>query len=79
PYKVFSYENNELKVENELACTLCEECVKFCPGITVEPEPDKYVLELESVGSLDPRRILIEATKSILNKVEELKKKVEAQ
>ena len=51
--------------------------MKACEGINVSPEPNQYILEIESVGSLEPRRILIEATKSILSKIEELKKKVE--
>ncbi|QKQ99731.1 DNA-directed RNA polymerase subunit D [Metallosphaera tengchongensis] len=78
PEHVFSFEGNKLKVINELACTLCEECMKHCEGVKVSPVENEYILELESVGTLDTRRILIEATKSILSKFEELREKVKS-
>ncbi|AWR99595.1 DNA-directed RNA polymerase subunit D [Metallosphaera hakonensis] len=77
PAKVFLYKDGKLSVVNEMACTLCEECLKYCEGISVSPQPNEFVMDIDSVGSLDPRRILIEATKSILTKVEELRKEVE--
>lgn len=57
---------------DEGKCILCRQCVKVCDrdAIDLSWYEDKYVLYIESSGALKPERILSEALKVIINKLQ---------
>ena len=66
---------NKIAVRDELACTLCMDCVgKATPvdakkafPVKVEDDDTSFIFYVESTGALPPRRIVEEAVK-ILDK-----------
>jgi DNA-directed RNA polymerase subunit D len=76
PTHVFAHDpENKITVRDELACTLCMDCVeKATPvdskktfPVKVEGDDSSFLFYVESTGSLPPRRIVEEAVK-ILDK-----------
>lgn len=57
---------------DEGRCTLCRQCIKVCDrdAIDLSWYEDKYVVYIESSGALKPERILSEALKVIINKLQ---------
>jgi DNA-directed RNA polymerase subunit D len=75
PKHVLKIVDGKLKVDNLLQCTLCSECVKRCPkkppAIKVESEPNAFIFFVESTGALPVERIVSEAARILLTKVDE--------
>ena len=78
PKHVFEVDSGKVRVANEVACILCEECVNVCGDkVKITSVEGKYIFEVESVGVMRPKTILREAVKSLRRKVEEFEKKIE--
>jgi len=81
PRGVLAVENEKLAVVDLYACTLCGSCAEACP---VEPpaimqrlEDDTYLFTVESNGFLPPERIVSEAGKVLVEKLDELSDKIQ--
>jgi DNA-directed RNA polymerase subunit D len=61
-------------IADELKCTLCRQCVRVCDydAIKLDWYKDRYQLYIESSGALRPERILVEAVKAVINKLDSL-------
>jgi DNA-directed RNA polymerase subunit D len=81
PRGVFAIEEGELKVVDVNACILCGECVKACPeepaALTQGVEADAYLFNVESTGCLPPERIVLEAGRILVAKLDEFSGKIE--
>ena len=81
PRGVLAVDEDGLKVTYLYACTLCGGCAEACPeeppAIVQRMRDDAFLFTVESTGCLPPERIVAEAAKILLGKLDELSGKVE--
>ena len=81
PRDVFLFEEGKLIIVDVHACTLCGECVKACPmeppALTQGVSADVYMFTVESTGCLPPEKIVSEAGRMLISKIDELSDKIE--
>ncbi len=81
PRSIFEIKGDKIVVKEDkiLDCTLCRQCEEVCPAKAVKVGwvPNQYILYLESTGALPPKTILIEATKILVEKLDNLVKILE--
>ncbi|MGC8969109.1 MAG: DNA-directed RNA polymerase subunit D [Conexivisphaera sp.] len=76
---VLRYHKGTLRVKDEHRCRLCMDCARACPSaVKVEERDDDHIIYLESVGGIEPRRIIYMAVRELLGQLEELSRQVEA-
>jgi len=75
---VLKYSKGVLRAKDEHTCRLCMDCVKACPdAVSVEERGDDHILYVESVGGIEPRRIIYMAVEELLGQLEGLSREVE--
>jgi DNA-directed RNA polymerase subunit D len=81
PTNVLEIEGGKLRVADIYACILCGDCVNACPvepaAITQGMKDKTFLFTVESTGSLPPERILTEAGRILIEKLNELIGKIE--
>jgi len=77
PTKVYAHDpESKIAVRDELACTLCMNCVEIAAPadskkvfpVKVEGDESAFLFYVESTGALPPRRIVLEAAKVLEKK-----------
>lgn len=83
--QILKKEKKKIILVDSHTCDLCKECIKSCPTEGIQIDKHTYIFKIESVGSLTPERIVIEATRilnkkidTIINQVPSLKKEEKA-
>ena len=80
-YGVLTLEDDKPRVVDTYSCLLCGSCVEACPlkppAIRQDVVEDAFIFKVESTGALPPERIVTEAVKVLLEKLDELEGKVE--
>lgn len=81
PSAVLSLEIGKLRVVDIYSCTLCSECVKACPvepsAVTQRINVNAFLFTVESTGCLPPEKIVEEAVKILMSKLDEFSDKIE--
>lgn len=74
PVNILTYSKGKIKVTDEKKCILCMACVEKCgeDKISVRGDENRFIFELESTGSLEPRKIFTQACEILMKKAEEL-------
>lgn len=75
PRNILVYRNGEVDVDQSriLECSLCRFCEMICPNKAIEVSwrNDEYVFTLESLGSLQPKTILLKSLEILEKKIDE--------
>jgi DNA-directed RNA polymerase subunit D len=73
---VFVKRDGLLKVVNPLNCNLCLECTKACKvepkGVDITEPQDKFILSIESGGSMFAKDVLLQAGREIISQIDGL-------
>lgn len=79
PSKVYRYDETRkiVVIENKLNCTYCEECINKLESFNVDntkaikitPAPNRYLFKLETVGSLKPEQVVVDALNEMKRKL----------
>lgn len=79
PTKVYRYDEirKTVEIENKLNCTFCEECttklesfeVDVSKAIRIGAEKNRFLFKVESIGSLKPEQIVIDALNQLKKKL----------
>ena len=81
PRDVFTIEEGKLRVVDVNACTICGECEKACPvdptAVRAGPLDDLFLFTVESIGCLEPARLVVEAVRILSVKLDEFAGKLE--
>ena len=83
PRKVLAKTDNEIKVRDLMACTLCQDCVEACRGhhdpsaINVGWEDNAFIFTIESTSALVPERILVKAIEILQDQLNQLESQIE--
>lgn len=82
PKRVLGIEGSKLVIRDEMACTLCMDCVRACPisppPIAVTWDRNSFIFKVRSVGSLSLERIFKESCNAIKEKAIEMSKALSA-
>ncbi len=77
PRNVFAIEGGELVVKDQYSCTFCMECLKVSGDIEIKETPGSYILDIESIGQLDPDVIALKSAEILLRDLDEFNKAVD--
>jgi len=78
PRRILEIRDEKVVVVDERECILCKACSEACDidAIRVSGDGSRFIYELESMGSLEPREIVEKACSIIISKAEELASKL---
>lgn len=82
PNKVYRYDEirKTIEIDNKMNCTYCEECmlklesfeIDHTKAVKISPEPNRFFFKVESVGSMKPDQIVLEAMNELMKKLTSL-------
>ncbi len=74
PKQIINYEDNTVRINDELQCTLCNLCVEACESgaLSVTGNPHSFVFYAESDGSMSCKDLLITSVESLKERANEL-------
>ena len=77
PARVFSVKGNKLSVERPDQCILCRTCEEITDGaIQVTGDPDRFVFQFETDGSVDALTALAFSLRTLIDKFDDFRESI---